>query len=151
MRALVVSPEREVLLMRVHFPWRRAETWIAPGGGIRRGESAADALVREIHEETGRRIERPGPEIWTSARLFDHAEPQLLQRERYFLVQSSRFEPRSDGLREGHERDWFGGYRWWPSHELPDRDERFAPTRLGALVRALLEGGPPRAPIDVGT
>ena len=150
-RGLLLTPQEEVLLIKVQFPWLRSEMWITPGGGVRRGESTRDALAREILEETGLEVGEPGPEIWRREHLWDHVDPPVLQREQYFLLRGERFEPRPGGLREGGERDWFRGFEWWPIGRLPDRYDRFAPTRLGALVRTLLREGAPDPPVEIGT
>lgn len=49
-RALVVTPEAQVLLVRSWFGYQR---WSLPGGGIRRGEQPVEAASREVFEETG--------------------------------------------------------------------------------------------------
>ncbi len=48
---LIVNEKQEVLLLEHRFrtPWR----WGLPGGFIDRGESAAQGLLRELHEEIG--------------------------------------------------------------------------------------------------
>lgn len=62
MRLIVLNPERQVLLMRVEDDSiTDADTgkaqlrsfWITPGGAIEPGETAAQAAVRELYEETG--------------------------------------------------------------------------------------------------
>lgn len=52
-RALIINDHQEVLLVR---SWFGHQKWSLPGGGIGRTETPAEALVREVHEETGIRI-----------------------------------------------------------------------------------------------
>ncbi|HYB14276.1 MAG TPA: NUDIX domain-containing protein [Streptosporangiaceae bacterium] len=56
---------RLLLVKRGHEPG--AGLWSLPGGRIEPGETDADALVREIHEETGLEIQ-PGPLLGTVRR-----------------------------------------------------------------------------------
>jgi len=44
----------------------------------------------------------------------------------------------------------FDGLRWWTPEELETTGERFAPANLPALVRKLVEEGPPEHPVQVG-
>jgi hypothetical protein len=41
-------------------------------------------------------------------------------------------------------------HRWWTLAELESTAEELSPRRLPALVRDLLEHGPPAEPIDAG-
>ncbi|MCV2882256.1 NUDIX domain-containing protein [Actibacterium sp. XHP0104] len=50
-RALIVHDDR-VLLVNA-FPNGKSDLWCAPGGGVERGQSIPDNLMREVHEETG--------------------------------------------------------------------------------------------------
>jgi 8-oxo-dGTP diphosphatase len=71
----------DVLLTRMSARTRIEGRWTLPGGGIDHGEDPREALVREVHEETGLYVE-PG-------RVLD--------------VHSSHFVgPRSDGLVEDY-------------------------------------------------
>ena len=49
--ALVVDDERLLLIRRGHGP--AAGEWSVPGGRVEWGETAAEAVVRELREETG--------------------------------------------------------------------------------------------------
>jgi len=54
------SGETEVLLTRMSARTRIEGRWTLPGGGIDHGEDPREAMVREVHEETGLYVE-PGP------------------------------------------------------------------------------------------
>jgi ADP-ribose pyrophosphatase YjhB (NUDIX family) len=47
-RALVIDAEGRLLLIKPRY----VKGWILPGGGLERGETAFEALVRELKEET---------------------------------------------------------------------------------------------------
>jgi ADP-ribose pyrophosphatase YjhB (NUDIX family) len=49
--AVVVRDDALLMIRRGHGP--AGGTWSLPGGRIERGETAAEALVREVGEETG--------------------------------------------------------------------------------------------------
>ena len=57
--ALVRDGDGRILLAR--HTYRRRAPWGLPGGWVRRGESPADALVRELREETALDIEVTHP------------------------------------------------------------------------------------------
>jgi len=53
-RAILLTPEQEVLMMRIHGPGRLDFFWwIVPGGGVEPGETIEQAALREAHEEIG--------------------------------------------------------------------------------------------------
>jgi ADP-ribose pyrophosphatase YjhB (NUDIX family) len=71
--------DRVVLIRRGQAPL--SGTWSLPGGVIELGESLADAVVREVREETGLEVV-VGPLI----DLFEHIAPDEDGRVRYHYV-----------------------------------------------------------------
>jgi 8-oxo-dGTP pyrophosphatase MutT (NUDIX family) len=150
-RALLVTPEREVLLVRFGVAVLQRQFWIAPGGGLEAGEGEREAVAREIAEETGHAAAEIGPAVWTRSVPISWAEPPFTQRETYFWVPTPRFEPSAEAIPTETERREIEAYRWWSLAELEASRERFAPRRIAELLRALFERGLPPAPIDVGS
>lgn len=91
-RAVIVAGGR--LLLVNAYPGEESDLWCAPGGGVERGQSLGDNLIREVREETGLAI-RVGPllgieefadpasgfhqvEILIRARLADRPEAAVL-------------------------------------------------------------------------
>jgi 8-oxo-dGTP pyrophosphatase MutT (NUDIX family) len=50
-RALIIRDNR--LLLVNAYPGQQSDLWCAPGGGVERGQSLPDNLIRELHEELG--------------------------------------------------------------------------------------------------
>ncbi|MBO0685985.1 MAG: DNA mismatch repair protein MutT, partial [Candidatus Dormibacteraeota bacterium] len=71
------------------------------------------------------------------------------QLERFFLARVAAFEPRP-GSFTADEEEMLREHRWWTPEEIAASPERFAPRRLGSLLRQLLSDGPPPTPLDVG-
>ena len=53
-RVIVQNDEGKILMVKQVHPERTV--WMVPGGGIEEGETAAEAVVREMKEETGLEI-----------------------------------------------------------------------------------------------
>ena len=50
-RVIIENDEQKILMVKQEHPERTV--WMVPGGGIEEGETAAEAGVREMKEETG--------------------------------------------------------------------------------------------------
>lgn len=149
-RALVLGPDDRVLLVRFVNPETGAEFWTTPGGGLDPGEGLEDGLRRELLEETGLVDIELGPVIWTRREVFPWAGQTLDQRERIVLVRAPSFKPRPQLTVEQLEAEGVHELRWWAAAEIETSEAVFYPTRLGQVLRQLLEAGPPDEPIDVG-
>jgi 8-oxo-dGTP diphosphatase len=58
-RAVILHHDR--LLLVNAWPGEQSDLWCAPGGGVERGSSLPDNLVREVYEETGLTIAVAAP------------------------------------------------------------------------------------------
>jgi 8-oxo-dGTP diphosphatase len=92
----VVERTSRILLVRLTDLTPTPGAWSLPGGGIEHGEHPADAVIRELHEETGLRGRVAG--------LLDvesHARESLIDQEvleRYHAIRILyRVEVASDG------------------------------------------------------
>lgn len=146
-RALVVSPDSRVLLVKIILADRTF--WITPGGGVNDSEDAHSALLRELNEEIGRDSWQIGPVVWTRSHSFEFEGEYLTQHERFHWVPSEYFVP-PDEMPDAHENQYFGGFRWWSLGELRRSNEVFAPRNIATHFHQIIEAGLPDSPIDVG-
>lgn len=149
-RAVLLTEDREILLMHMKFPWQTDAVWILPGGGIEPGETAEQAVVREIFEETGATDLPIAGQLWHREFTVDAVATRMLQR--YFLFHTPRFEPVASNLL-GDEANWLQEYRWWSLEELSRTSGSLntEPENLAAGIEQYLREGLPAAPYDIDT
>ncbi len=149
-RALLLNRQGELLLIKIIDPATRNTFWMTPGGGLDPSESPAEALRRELFEETGLTQFELGPEVWRRDHHFTWGGHAIFQHEGFYLIQLERFEPTFHHLPDEGERTAFCNFRWWPVAEIQASSELFSPHRLGKLLKALLEQGVPAEPLVLG-
>lgn len=144
-RAVVITPEREVLLIRTR-PVTRPPYWVTPGGGVEPGESDEQALRRELHEETGLTQFELGPLLMQHS-FVGPGPRRVTHRQRLFFVSHPRFEPFMSDAQEARTIERF---HWWPLHELHRTTETIFPPMLAIHLQryfsAAAEPQPPREP-----
>jgi 8-oxo-dGTP pyrophosphatase MutT (NUDIX family) len=145
-RAILLTPAQEVLLLRVRDPAGGDAFWITPGGGLEPGETTEAGLQRELSEELGLEHFVIGPVVWRREHTFDWAGKRVSQREQYHIVLVARFEPRMSDVLEMQVVDYF---RWWPVEELARASERLTPLALAEILARYLTQGPPVEPPEV--
>jgi len=152
-RALLITPDAYVLLVRFEFPMRTV--WALPGGGLDPGETHLDALRRELIEEVGLRDPVVGAHVWNREHIIAFEDGLWDgQRDRFYVVQAAeRFEPTPALTWEQLRAERLHELRWWHVDDIERATVdgvSFAPRALGGHLRALITDGPPASPVDTG-
>jgi 8-oxo-dGTP pyrophosphatase MutT (NUDIX family) len=142
-RALIVDPANRVLLVR--FTDEFGDWWSLPGGGVEPGESDLEGLTRELSEEVGLHDFELGPLIWTREHWLVNPRRFGGQSERIYLVRAEPFDPAPTFTVEELAAEGVGGVGWLSLEELTSVTT--GPRTLAALVRDLIERGPPPEPL----
>jgi len=144
-RVILLDRSDRVLLLRGHdVDQRERHWWFTIGGGIGVGEDARAAVVRELREETGVRLdpgELVGP-VFTRSAIFDFYAEHCRQDEEIFVARTEAVDV--VGLsRDGWtdiELDVLDELRWWDLDALDAVTDEVYPLGLARLVRGLLNG-----------
>lgn len=148
-RAIVIDPDFRILLFRVRDPRGDGRVfWVTPGGGVQDGESYAEAVRREIWEETGFTDFELGRCIWERTKTSMFSQRWIQFVERYFVAWVKTTEVLADN-REEQELEFLEEHRWFSLEELRVHPERVVPTTLALLVEPILRGELPEAPLAV--
>ena len=136
-RAIVLTHEREVLLMRARATSRPAY-WFTPGGGIEPGETDEACLRRELHEELGLRQFELGPLLIRRSFRMNMHPRWSEQHDNIYVIHHPRFEPHMSDPREARTIDRF---HFWPLPELHSTRELIFPDTLAQRVQRYLDHG----------
>jgi 8-oxo-dGTP pyrophosphatase MutT (NUDIX family) len=146
-RAILITADREVLLMRIHEPGVDNHSWwITPGGGIEADETVEETLKRELREEVGLESFEIGPLLWRRQHTFNWLGKRICQNEQYYVVHVDRFEPRMADAIEARALDEF---RWWTLANLVNTTDQLTPVSLAQIVLRYLHTGAPQEAIDI--
>lgn len=120
-RVLLISPSNRLLLFKIHYrsgALAGMRYWATPGGKLRAGESFEKAAVRELHEETGLKVQTVSQCI--ARKEFPWVMPdgdRVLAVEHYFVVYAN--EQQLDATNwSDQEREVVSEVRWWSEEEL---------------------------------
>jgi 8-oxo-dGTP diphosphatase len=120
--AVILDGARVVLVRRAHEPLKGE--WSLPGGAVELGETLAEALVREVGEETGLEI-RVGPVVEVVDRVHRTGDGRV---EYHFVIVDYLCAPTGGQLAAASDAD---GACWAPLDDL-------SPYRLTAQALAVV-------------
>ena len=160
-RAIVLSDDDSVLLCRFRPPHPAVPdgatgVWSAPGGGIEPGELPLEALRRELLEETGLVLDADPPHVWHQEVLtpvgYEGSEGYDGLVNDYFLVRTTRFDPRGALPDDDLAAEHISAMRWWHHEEVAAHDgpDLFSPRDLAGPLASLVAGHVPDTPIPLG-
>jgi len=149
-RAILLTPENEVLLIKISNPTGKWSGWITPGGGLDEGESEIGGLTRELKEELGFTLNAPATQVWHRFHSFLWNDKMIEQHEIFYFVRANKFNPRGDTALTESEMMEFKEMRWWALQDLEKTNEEIAPRAFAKLLGDLLSHGLPKFPIEVG-
>jgi 8-oxo-dGTP diphosphatase len=136
-RLLILDQHKRLLLFKFAHrsgPLAGQTFWAAPGGGLDPGESYEAAACREILEETGLRIDDPGPQIAQRSAVFRVPDGQTVSAdERFFLIRVGELKI-STQLWSDLERATMADHRWWSRADLASANEPVYPDNLIAIL-----------------
>ncbi|PTU58149.1 NUDIX hydrolase [Sphaerisporangium cinnabarinum] len=145
-RVLLLDDADRILLARGHdVDQPERSWWFTIGGGVDPGESDVDAALREVHEETGLRLD-PGAlvgPVYTRSAIFDFYRQHCRQDEVLFLARVAGADGDGGLSRDGWtdvELDVVDEMRWWALDDLRGVRIEVFPESLPDLVAPLLRG-----------
>jgi 8-oxo-dGTP pyrophosphatase MutT (NUDIX family) len=136
-RLLILDREDRLLLFRFEHKWGPLVGqffWATPGGGVDPGESFEEAACREMLEETGFRVDDPGPQVARREASFPLPTGEMVTAdERFFLIRIEDLEVSADNWTE-LEHDVISAHRWWSRADLESTADQIWPEDLAEML-----------------
>ncbi|MDQ2795921.1 MAG: NUDIX domain-containing protein [Actinomycetota bacterium] len=131
---LLLDDRERVLLFQDSDAAVDRRWWILPGGGIDAGEDELAAVLREIEEETGCRLDASDVRGPIARRHVTHGYSDVVveQDDAFYVVAVPAFEVSTAG-HTADEQQTLLGHRWWTRAELDTATDAIWPALLPEL------------------
>ena len=109
-------------------------------------------LRRELHEETGLLIDADPPHVWhQEVAAPGHADGYDGVVNDYFLVRTTRFDPRGALSDDELAAEHITGMRWWRHADIAEYSgtDLFSPRDIATPLAALIAGAVPARPVPL--
>jgi 8-oxo-dGTP pyrophosphatase MutT (NUDIX family) len=139
-RVLLIDAAERALLLRGSDPARPGERWwFTPGGGLAEGETPVQGAARELHEETGLKVEPGalGEPVFHEITEFSYNNREYRQEQDFFLFRVPDWQVDTAGF-DDDERRTITEHRWWSAPELDATTEQIFPLGLADLLRRVV-------------
>lgn len=133
-RVLLIDDCERLLLFEDSDAAVARRWWILPGGGIDPGEDELTAVLREIKEETGHRLDPADVRGPIAHRHVTHGYSDVVveQDDSFFAVAVPAFEISTAGHTADEERTLLG-HHWWTRAQLDATTDEVWPVLLPEL------------------
>lgn len=151
-RVVLIAPSGRTLLFEVADPVSQSgrSIWITAGGGVKPGETPAQAACRELREETGIECDQAmlGAPVAVTRGPWSLGGRAIYSEDWFFTLRCDELDP-VDTAWTALERRVHRGWRWWSADELEDTSEVVLPGGLAGLVRSILSGDLEVDPVEL--